>query len=60
MKRFIAQLSGGDFINIPADEMRLENDAIIVAMNGSMVAYIDVGVCLCAHLSDKDVAKCTN
>ena len=38
----------------------LVNDAIIVEMNGSMVAYIDVGVCLCAHLSDKDVTKCTN
>lgn len=52
MTRFIAHINGGDFINIPADEMKIENDAIIAFFNGSVVAYVDLGVCLCAHLSE--------
>ena len=52
MKKFIAQINGGDFINIRADEMKIDNDAIIVLLGGAVVAYVDVGVCLCAYLSE--------
>ena len=52
MKKFIAQINGGDFINIRADEMKIDNNAIIVFLNGAVVAYVDVGVCLCAYLSE--------
>ena len=52
MKRFIAQINDGAFINIAADEMKIENEAIIALLNGSLVAYVDTSVCLCAHLSD--------
>ncbi|MBR4857042.1 MAG: hypothetical protein IKU94_10515 [Bacteroidaceae bacterium] len=52
MKRFIAQINSGDFINIPADEMKIDNEAIIALLNGSVVAYVDTSVCLCAHLSE--------
>lgn len=54
MKKFIAQLNGGDFINIPADEMKLEDDVIAVYCNGKLVAWLDTGVILCAHLSGKE------
>lgn len=54
MKRFIAQLSGGDFINIAADAMQIDDDAIIAIRNGHTVAYISIGMCLTAHLSERD------
>ena len=52
LKRFIAQINGGDFINIRADEMKMDNNAILVFLGGALVAYVDVSVCLCCHLSE--------
>lgn len=57
MKKFIAQLNGGNFINIRADEMRMENDAITVYCCGKLVAFIDTSVVLSAHLSEKEVKE---
>lgn len=53
MRKFIAQLNGGDYVNIPADEMKLQDGEITVYRNGELVAYLDTGVVLVAHISDK-------
>ncbi len=55
--RFVAQINGGDYINIPADEMKLEDGAIIVSYNGKLVAYVDIGVILTARMSEKEVTR---
>lgn len=54
MKRFIAMLndSDGKYINIPADKMELKDDLILAYNNGQLVACVDVGITLCAHLSE--------
>lgn len=53
MKRFVAQLNGGDYINIPADRMEI-NDSFILAYQGnSLVAVLDVSVVLSAHIGEK-------
>jgi hypothetical protein len=53
--KFIAQLNDGSFININADEMVLEDTSIRVFRSGKLVAYLDVGACIVAHLSEKAV-----
>lgn len=53
MKRFIALLNGDKYLNLPADRMKIENDAIVVFCDGEPVAYIDVGCVLCAYMSEK-------
>lgn len=53
MKRFVAQLNGGDYINIAADRMEL-NDSFILAYQGnSLVAVLDFSVVLSAHIGEK-------
>ena len=53
MKRFIATLNDGSFINIPADSMKLENDALLVSDGNELVAYVDLSCTLCAHISER-------
>lgn len=54
MKRFVAQLNDGGYINIPAESMSLDDVYIKVYHNGELVAFLDVSVVLCAHVSEKE------
>ena len=53
MKRFIAILNGDSFINVPATRMQKEEDAILVWDGEELVAFVDVGCVLAAHMSDR-------
>lgn len=57
MTKFIAQLNGGDYINIRADEMRMESDFVAAYRCGNLVALVDKSVILTAHLSEKSVRE---
>lgn len=58
MKRFIAQLNDGSFINVPATKM-VPGDGGIFAWNGEdLVAFVDLSAVVCAHLSEKGDVKC--
>lgn len=57
MKRFYAVLNGGDFININATRMELEDNAIRVYNGTELVAFIDVSVVLSAHMSERTENK---
>lgn len=53
MKRFIAQLNDGSYINIKADSMELQGESnIFVYDNGKMVCYVDIDCTVSAHISD--------
>lgn len=53
MKRFVAQLNGGDYINIAADRME-QRDSFILAWRGKdLVAVLDCSVVLSAHIGEK-------
>lgn len=53
MKRFIAILNDGSFINVPATRMEVKDDSIFVYDGNEVVAYTDVGFTLSAHISDR-------
>lgn len=53
MKRFVAQLNDGNYINVEADAMFFDGTYITVMKQEKLVALLDVGVVLCAHMSDK-------
>lgn len=53
MKKFVAQLNDCSFINIDADEMKLDDDHLTVYKSGNLVAFLDVGVVLTAHMSER-------
>lgn len=53
MKRFIVIMNDGSFINIPATSMKIEDCAITVFDGENLVAYVDLSVVLCAHISDR-------
>lgn len=53
MKRFIAIMNDGSFINVPATSMEIVENAIIVRDGESAVAYLDCSVVLCAHISER-------
>ena len=57
MKKFIAQLNDNSFINIHADEMKLDDNHITVYQGGNLVAFLDVSTVLCAYLSYKAVDR---
>lgn len=50
MRRFVAQLNDGSYINIFADSMKLEKDLITVYNQGALVAVLDISVVLMACL----------
>ena len=52
--RFIAQLNDGKYLNLPASKMTLHEDGYILVYNGEeLVAFVDVGCLVSAHLSAK-------
>lgn len=53
MKRFIAILNDGSFINVPATRMKIEECNITAYDGDELVAYVDVGFTLTAHISDR-------
>ena len=57
MKRFIAILNDQSYVNVPATRMQLEDNAIRVWNEEELVAYIDVGVILSAHISERSAVN---
>lgn len=53
MKRFFAQLNTHQTINRPADRMELVDNAIRVYAGDDLVAYLDLGTVLYAHIYEK-------
>lgn len=53
MKRFVAQLNDGSFMNVPADRMEVSGTDMFVYLGDSLVAYLDLSAVLSAHLSEK-------
>ncbi len=53
MKRFTAQLSDGGYMNVSADRMEISSTDLFVYLGESLVAYLDLGAVLTAHLSEK-------
>ena len=53
MKRFIAILNDGSFVNVPATRMEIKEDGIIAYDGDDIVAYADIGFTLTAHISDR-------
>ena len=53
MKRFIAILNDGSFVNVPATRMEIKGDEIIAYDRDQVVAYADKGFTLTAHISDR-------
>ena len=53
MKRFIAVLNDGSFINVPATRMEIKDEAILVYDGTEVVVYADVGFTLSAYISDR-------
>lgn len=59
MTRFIAGLNGGNHINIPADRMVLTDDhtGLLVYQGLELVAYVDMGAVVTAHMSNRAEAR---
>lgn len=57
MKKFIAQLNDGGYINIQADKMQMSDSCIYVYSKENLVAVVDVSVILSAHISEKGAEK---
>ena len=53
MKRFVAQLNDGSFVNVPADKMEIVDNAIHVRCGQELVGYIDTSCVLMARLDEK-------
>ena len=53
MKRFIAILNDGSFVNVPATRMEILEDNIMAYNGNELVAYADIGFTLAAHISDR-------
>ena len=53
MKRFVAQLNGGEYINIAADRMELQNSFITAYRGKDLVAVLDTSIVLSAHIGEK-------
>ena len=50
MKRFVAQINDGSYVNINADRMVLEDNALRVFCEGELVAFLDVSCVLIARM----------
>lgn len=50
MKRFYAQLTDGGTMNRLADRMEIVNESIRVYIGEELVAYVDLGAVLYAHI----------
>lgn len=53
MKCFVAELTESKHINIPADRMELQDDTLRAYDGDKLVAIIDMGVVITAHISEK-------
>lgn len=55
MRRFVATLNDGSFINIPATRMEriVDENAIAIWDDKELVAYVDVSVVLSAHIGER-------
>lgn len=53
MKRFIAVLNDGSFININASRMEIAENSIIAWDGDEPVAFIDTGAVVVAHISER-------
>ena len=53
MKRFIATLNDGSFINVPATRMEITEDRITAYDGNDVVAYADIGFTLAARIDDR-------
>lgn len=55
MKRFVATLNDGSFINVPATRMVLdeENNALIVLNDNELVVYVDTSAVISAHIGER-------
>jgi len=54
MKRFVAQLNDGSYVNISADRMEIEDCAIRVYCAGELVAFLDISCVLVARMDDRN------
>lgn len=57
MRKLVANLNDGSFINIPADKMTIEENLIIAKNGEDIAAVIDTAVVLVAYISDKGLPK---
>ena len=57
MKKFVAELNDGSFINIYADKMELVGNFLYAWERENLVAVIDISVLLMAKLDDTTTAK---
>ena len=57
MKKFIAEVNGGSFINIYADRMEIDGDFLCAWKNNELVAIIDRSILLMARLDDVSILK---
>ena len=55
MKRFTAQLNDGSFINVEATRMELTENLICVYYKSELIAVVDIGTVLQAHISERSV-----
>ena len=53
MKRFIAVLNDGSFINVIATRMEIKDNSIFAYDGNEVVAYADIGFTLAARLDDR-------
>lgn len=53
MKCFVARLTDDKYVNVQADRMELREDAILAYKGDALVAIVDKGVVLSAHISEK-------
>lgn len=54
MKRFVAHLNDGSYMNIKADRIELIGDAITVYCDSDLVAFLDIGCVLTAQINSKE------
>ena len=53
MKRIVIQLNSGEHINIPADRMEVVDTELRAWKDGELVAYVDTGAVVSAHMNEK-------
>ena len=53
MRRFIATLNDGSFINIPATKMKLVEDMVQVYEYDDLIALVDISAVVTAHMSER-------
>ena len=54
MKRFIATLNDGSFINVPATRMEITaGESIFVYNDDDLVSYVAIGFALAARIEDR-------